>query len=436
VAAFLGTNALAGAWLARRVAGEDAGAWTRALAGVAGGLALGFSPYVLDELRFGRYTQVWLAPTALAVGAAWAALTPHPTAARGGWRATATGGAALAFCGYHYWFYGLFAAVVVGALGCAHGVRGVGTALAIGAVAALLVAPFAAHVVLGWEEVPAAGVRPPFAPATRLLGGLPDAEPGVYLPQALLLAALLALVASPRAGFAALVAAGWLLALSLGEFLKVGDTWLATPYHYLLRLPFLDRFWWPQRALGAATVAVVTALAIALREGSRAPRLARAAVAIATLVSAGQAVASPGLPSRWTPAPVPAWHAELPTGAVLEVPMMSPRDGILAFSRWPAHGRPLVNGMSMWTPELWPSSFRAHAAADPLLTALLAVEQGRGSASLPAGAVGGLTRSGVVGIVASQDNLSVAERALLVGALGAPRCAGGACWWALPGAAR
>lgn len=414
------SNALAGAWLGGRVSGD-------VVSRLAGGLALGFCPFTWDELQFGRYTQAWLAPTAVAAGLAWTAADGRP-------RQAALAGFALAAVGYHYWFYGLFAAVVVaGVMLGRGGWRGLKQLAIVAVTSACCVAPFVVYVATSWTAVPGAGTPPHFAPATRPLAGLPGFdEPGVYVPQLLVLAALAALlVPGRRAAAGALAAGGYLFALALGEFVTLGGTRLATPYHYLVQLPFFDRFWWPQRALGAVTVAAVVPLSLLACSG----RWGAGLVALASVIGAAQSVWSPGLPERWSVPAEPLWHRKLPPGAVLFVPMLAPREGQELFRCWPTHHRPLVNGMSMWTLDLWPADYRAWFHAQPLLAALYATERGGRGTATPADAAL-LAAEGVVGIVAQWDNVRPAERVVLEAALGPGTAAGRERVWSISPAAR
>ncbi len=414
VALTVGSNALAGAWLAGRVTDNTASR-------LCGALALGFAPYLWDEIEFGRYTQAWLAPTAVAVGLAL-------EATRSGWRVAVAAGLALALAGYHYWFYGLFAAVVVAGVMAGQGLRALPRLLLVAGVSLVAVSPFMLYVATAWQEVPGAGTPPHFAPATRPLGGLPGFdEPGVYLPQLFVLAGLAALLVPGRGPvIGALVAGGWLYALALGEYVRVGDQALATPYHYLVKLPFFDRFWWPQRALGAVTVAAIVPLARLCGAG----RLGAGAAGLVALLSAAQAARAPGFPGAWRLPEQTAWHAALPPGPVLFVPLLSPREGMDLFRSWPSHHRPLVNGMSMWTLDLWPVDYRAWFHEQPFLEALYATERGGQATTAPADAAA-LRDLGVVGIVADWEQVTRAERRVLVSALGDPRCTGRYCYWSI-----
>lgn len=426
VALLQATNALAGAYLGK-VVGRSAAA---ALVGAA---AVGFCPYVLDEIARGRYTQAWLAPGAWALGAGWslACAAAEGAAPRARVRGGVLLGLAVAATAYHYWFYALFVGVVLVAVLPARGGRAVlGPAVLGAAVALLAVAPFAAFVALAWEEVPGAGTRPPFAPAIDLAGGVAAGPGPVYLPQALLVLALggaLAVRGGRAAGLAALGAAALLVAFAHGDSFRIGGQKFWGPYHYFVELPFFHRFWWPQRALGAATLALVVPLAT-LAGGPRAAQvLALAGAALAAV----QAARAPGWAPGWAPLPSPAWHAALPPGPVLALPMSDFTEGVALARAWPAHQRPLVNGMSMWTAHLWPPGFRAWFEADPTLQALWAAEAGR-AGSPPAAGPGALEAAGVVGIVAREGAAKPAQRTLLDTRYGPPTCRAGVCWWALP----
>ena len=411
----LASNAVAGAWLAARVNPS-------VVARLAGALVLGFCPFVADELEFGRYTQMWLAPTAVAVGLAWGA-------AQGGRRAAILTGLAVAFAGYHYWFYGAFAALLVAGVMLG---RGGGRQLAVTAVTCLAaVAPFVAYVAVAWQDVPAAGTPPHFPCQTSLVGGIPGLESarlGVYLPQLLILAAVPACLAPKRGGVVgAAIAGGILLSVAFGEYVQVAGTTFAMPYHALVSLPFFDRFWWPQRALAAVTVAAVVPLAALAARG---PRWGFAAVAIAA-ISAAQAIRAPGAPHQWSLAEQPAWHRAVPPGPVLILPMTQEATGRNTFRAWPSHQRPLVNGMSMWTPDLWPPEFRRWTEQQALMTALLSAEAGVAT-DVTAGSAASLWSAGVVGVIATPAT-SRTELGVMRDALGEGHCEAGTCWWARPG---
>ncbi|MBM4369955.1 MAG: hypothetical protein FJ102_27345, partial [Deltaproteobacteria bacterium] len=349
-------------------------------------------------------------------------------AARTGGRPVLGAGLALALAGYHYWFYGLFAAVVVIGVMAGQGPRALPRLLLVAAVALLAVSPFVLHVATAWQDVPGAGTPPHFVPATRPLAGVPGYdEPGVYLPQLFVLAGLGALLVPGRGlVIGALVAGAWLYALALGEYVRVGEQVLATPYHYLVKLPFFDRFWWPQRALGAVTVAAIIPLARLCGAG----RAGAGAATLAAILSAFQAARAPGFPGAWRlPEQVP-WHAALPPGPVLFVPLLAPREGMDLFRGWPAHHRTLVNGMSMWTLDLWPADYREWFHRQPFLAALYAVERGGAATATPADAAA-LRDVGVVGVVADWEQVTRGERRVLVDALGDPRCTGRYCGWSI-----
>lgn len=170
-----------------------------------------------------------------------------------------------------------------------------------------------------------------------------------------------------------------------------------------------------------------------------------------------QGLGVPGPLTTWRVPPKPAWADELPAGAVLFLPMLDPEVGKTRFAEWIWYRRPLVNGMSMWDEYLWPDSWRQWAKGQPLVDALLRIEQARphgrkkpnpggfspeaegtGDAvvvpSLPPGAVSALAAEGVGVILAEVQRTPPASLKLLEGAIGAGSCdaAGRVCWWALP----
>ncbi len=430
------TNGLAGGWLARKVADSPR-------AGVVGAVLLGASPYVLGELSCGRVTQAWLVPMCLTLGLAW-------DGAKGDLRKASLAGVLLALTGYHYWFYALFiapgvAAVVLGRVGLK---RGIGPLAVIAGVSLLLVAPAVAFVIQHWADMPGTNIdADAFRWPARLLAGLPGLDPGGldhetrYLPHLLYAVMAGAVLVWPRRVAVSLAAvAGFLVLVSMGQSLTVGDQSVRLPYGWLILIPGLSRFWWPTRALGAATVALTPVAALAFRRLRGASRVAAAGGLLLCVLQAWY------LPGRIVALDAPTrvgWSNRAPAGAVLALPMLSEPVGRRASFMQPFHGRPLVNGNGMWDAHLWPPAFRAFYSTQPLLQALLATEIGS-KKTTPAHHSSGVSKLASAGVsvvlfpAAWLDHGSAhREVALLNDLLGPPTCLPGDldCYWIVRGSA-
>lgn len=437
-ALMMASNALAGGWLGRVVGGSPAAAF-------AGAVTLGFCPFAWDEVEFGRTTQAWLAPMALALGYAWKCAEPQGVPSRS--RSGVAAGLALALSGYAYWFYGLFVAPLVLAvvLGRSGLREGGARLLPLVGTAAACVLPFVAWVSLAWSEVPGSGeAAGRFAVGAEYLAGLPwsASRASVYVPHGLWILALLALRVRPRRAAVVLSLATLCLAIfSLGRSIELAGYRFWLPYAWLQELPGLRRFWWPNRAIAAVTVGLLPLVALQL--GRLRGRYLAIGV-LGLLISVAQCIRAPGLPGVWTAPATGSWTAALPEGAVLVLPMTQPEAGKRALAMQPSHGRSLVNGMSMWERYLWPAEWTAWLAGQPLVEAILAVEHGKDGVATTDG-VRRLAGAGVVGIVV--ESVWIQSRVpgwdptvlprLLNPVLGEPRCPAGEtqCWWALPGGA-
>lgn len=440
-------NGVAAGWLGERVGG-------RGWAGPAAAMVVAMSPYVWAEAQTGRITQTILAPMLVAAGYAWTASVDG----KGGARA----GAWLGLAGLGYWFYGIFGAGVVGMVFLGglvepgvprrERLRALGRAAL---VSVLLAAPFAIFTALSWADMPGVGAdNPPVPNATRLGGGffwLQHSRIVAYIPQLLYVVAVLAAVGRPRGRAVAVAVATLLLCLTaLGDFVRVGGVPVPTPLYLLHQLPGFERFWWPNRALGGATVALAASAALL---ASR-PGWARVAALVGVLVSAAQAAGVPGVLTGWRVPERPAW-ADRGQGAILFLPMLDPDVGKVRFAQWATHRRPLVNGMAMWDSMLCPPEWTAWAEAQPLVHAILTVERARPhgrrkpnpggereATDLPVVAVPEVSPDAVQELADLGVGLIVAERRrvprpvdeLVVSLLGEPTCAseGRECWWELP----
>lgn len=442
-------NGLAGGWLGERIGG-------RGWAGPVAALVVAMSPYVWAEEQTGRITQTILAPMLLAVGWAWTAAVDG----KGGVRS----GAWLGIAGLGYWFYGIFGAGVVGLVflgglaepGSAPRRQRLGALVSAAAVSVLLAAPFAIFTALSWADMPGVGAdNPPVPNATRLAGGffwIPHSRIVAYIPQMLYGVALVACGPRPRGRAVGLAVATLLLCLTaMGDKVRIAGELIPTPLWFLHQLPGFDRFWWPNRALAGATVALAAGAALA---ASR-PGLSRFLAVFGVLVSVAQGAGVPGVLTGWRVPARPPWADLARPGAVLFVPMLDPDVGKARFAQWATHRRPFVNGMAMWDSMLCPPEWTAWAESQPLVAAILAAERARPNGrrkpnpagermatdlppvvlpDVPATAVQDLADQGVSLIAAERPKVPRHADALLVSLLGEPTCGEGGweCWWTLP----
>lgn len=444
-------NGLAAGWLGERVAGRG---WPGPVAAA----VVAFSPFVWCETNVGRTTQVALLPMVLAVGLAWTAA--------GGRQALLTG-LALSLAALEYWFYGFFGAVLVGAVyvGVLVSRPNLSTVrdLAVTAVVpALVVLPFAVYVASTWAEMPGLGNTSPVPNATRLAGGMPwskGLKMVLYVPQLLVVPALLAVLAPGRARALGLaLGALFLVGVAVGEHYTLLGVTFPTPLALLRELPAFERFWWPHRALAGVTVALAALAATTAALGG----WRRWTTLACVLASTVQVTVRPGELGSWSAPPRPTWDASLPAGAVLTLPMLDPDAGKLFLAEWAEHHRPMVNGMSMWDEFLWPADYRDWVATQPLVEALLDLERSRhhgrrtptshGRDKPPDGAtppsresaaavaradalsladVARLADEGVVGIVARVDRAHPEARRTLDRLLGPATEGDKSCWWRL-----
>lgn len=454
-AAALVANGLAAGWMGERIGGRG---WS----GPAAALVLALCPYIWAEAQVGRVTQTLLFPICLAVGASWTAVESGRGAARaGGW---------LALAAAVYWFYGLFGAVVVAAVFLGGVVERpeawrprLGGLLVAALVSAAVVAPFALFNAASWSDMAGRGVEEsPVPNATRIFGGLPwQQNPRIvaYVPQLLYGVGLLALLRAPRGRPLALVVATFLLCFTAhGRPVELLGVSIPSPLAALQAVPGFERFWWPNRALAGAVVALGALAALVVRQAGWARNLA--AVFLVGAVAQGAWV--PGQLSGWFVPAKPRWGAEIGPGALLFLPMLNPEVGKLRFAQWTWHRRPFVNGMAMWDEFLWPAEWREWAEGDPLMSTLLDIERasprGRHARSrarsdvdrrelleervpaLTVAHLAALHAQGVDTIVMDEARTPQASRALLSRLAGEPDCDSSRtnCVWRLdvPAAAR
>jgi hypothetical protein len=256
-------NGLAAGWMGERIGGRG---WS----GPAAALVLALCPYIWAEAQVGRVTQALLFPICLAVGASWTAVESGRGAARaGGW---------LALAAAVYWFYGLFGAVVVAAVFLGGVVERpeawrprLGGLLVAALVSAAVVAPFALFNAASWSDMAGRGVEEsPVPNATRIFGGLPwQQNPRIvaYVPQLLYGVGLLALLRAPRGRPLALVVVTFLLCFTAhGRPIELLGVSIPSPLAALQAVPGFERFWWPNRALAGAVVALAALAAMVVQQ--------------------------------------------------------------------------------------------------------------------------------------------------------------------------
>ena len=439
-------NAIAAGWLGELVGG-------RGLPGPVAASIVAFCPFIWGETYVGRYTQSFLLPSVLAMAVAW-------KAAHSGRQGGVTG-IMLGTTGLAYWFYGAFAATLVGGLfaGAIATARPVGPmikTLALAAGIPLLVAAVpAAFIAATWSAMPGANTQNPMPVYTRFAGGLPWAPTGeliAYIPQLLVIPAVILLVSRPTGPTVGLAVATALLACTAaGDFVRIGTLDIPTPLAAIRQVPGLDRFWWPHRALGAVTLGLA---ALVARSAALPGRLRWLAVTAAAL-SAVQASWNPVTRGSWVLPPRPAWDTALPPGPVVILPLRARDPGKRMIAEWTTHHRPLVNGKSMWEDFLWPENYRRWFTSQPLLSSLLAVEdahgkyrhvpRGRNAAAakvefetalraafaLDGRSLAGLREVSVVGFVAGHADTPRELFEILNGLCGDPATDGNSSWWVL-----
>jgi hypothetical protein len=358
------------------------------------------SPFVLYEAAEGRPTQAITALIPLFLLQAWRAGESR------GWRAPVLGGVLLALLGYQYWYYAIFGGFVAAALGAwrallppegSGGRAGVvGRHSAMAGVALVLVAPVALPMLLrtelGGAEVPglldvaAWGWGSGLAPVTQeghriaLLGWQPLLGQAAYfmqdeagaqrlvghqqVPSVALLLVLLAWLRAPgrldRGGFGVALATAAILAV--GPMVLVGGLVLPNlPYLLLTKtFGFMQRLWWPARALAFVDVLAFLALAVVLARAARLGPRGHGAVLLGVGLTLVAGLARAGL------LPFPTWDASIPAGyrclaqgepgALIELPYGWTQAHLYYQS---AHGRPIMGGMLERNPVFIPEQARA-----------------------------------------------------------------------------
>lgn len=341
-------NGLAGAWAGRQMSGTHAGT----LLGMC--VAIG-APYGFVEAGVGRPEQGLWAPLAVWMGAL-VGLWQTPGA-----RSRAViAGLALAAAGAVYWFYAVFALLLLAlALPLSRPSREHLVALLLaGGVSLIAVAPFLLPVISALSsspEVISAAVETNDTVAMQarasilpigFFGPLAAGEERSWrLPMLVLPGLLFALVRGGRA--VRLVAACGLIAalLSAGPVLLDGarsPLGMPLPGALLDVLPGFERFWWPYRWQAVSVAALTVALPALLRH-----RVLAVGIAALSLVEGAVILRDGGQRAVMGRAEVPALFVSLGalegTHPILQLPGSWLRNSRVGFIPW--HGQPVDGGM-------------------------------------------------------------------------------------------
>ncbi len=369
-----------------------------------------FSPYILFEAEEGRPTQAILLFVVLFV------LFMLRTARLTGWKAPVLAGAMLALAGYQYWYYAFFGGMICLAHGLWHTARpreGSG-----GGVATLLRHALIALVALaltlpgGWQlismttgedaEVPGLlntdlwglTASPPITREELTIGlqlwqplrpwaGFfvqdPDGterflEHAVVMPWMMLPLMALAIwrpQKMSRGAFVAMTFTGILIAM--GPMLLIGDTLLPNPPFILLvkAVGFLQRLWWPGRAVALLTILLGMAVAAVLGALADHRRRQLAALFVLTLLWSGELVRGKLMPFHAWDGTIPAGYRCLatgPEGAVIELPYAWTQAHLYYQT---THGRPILGGMLENNSTFTPTEFNDFLEENELLNILL-----------------------------------------------------------------
>lgn len=352
--------------------------------------ATGLCPYVLLQLSSGRFSQVsigWL----LLFLASWLSLLRRPRVWRGLLAALL-----LAITSFFYWFHGLFG-VIAGAFLFAARPRGLfehpRPFAAFAAVFLLLIAPWAAVFLGGWEQVVGTAELGAFPhPQAVQDGQIPVFPPlaggGPHVAQAqtwtvVILGCLGLVRALVRARREPAVAA-LVLVLLVFAGLMVGPTGDFSPFSLLYsQSEALRRFWWPSRHV--VLVLAVTGVLGGLIAGrlDRMVRFLGPALGLAVVVLQPVLLEAQGVPARTKQSPVvlpPEGYTELAERdgrVLLELPLAPQLAGTqqhLVYQLW--HGKTLLTGHALWVDRVRPDRWDAFVRANSFLSQLQRLERG------------------------------------------------------------
>ena len=385
-------NGLGGVALARAMGARRAGS-------VVAGLFVAMSPYVAYEMSGMRLAQAplyWM----LFFLAAWLRMLDAPSPKR-----ALQAGLLYGATAFTYWYYGLWAALVGGALFLL--VPRWRSLLVFVPVALATTVPFLAIFLGHWSAIPGtveASFPHPLALRSSLWPGWPlvngtGAAPALALPLLLLALAAWGWLRARSApgparrrwlGLLGLIALFYLLCLGPAVTSLAGES-TGIPAPYLLSygaVGVLRRFWWPYRHAVMVTVLLLPFAALGfdalhqqLRDRWRfalwalLPALAIALPGELMLRGTGVAVQT----SHWE-APEPyATLAELEGDAMVELPLapaLAQNQQTLSY-QW-VHGKRLLNGHAMWVDRVRPDAWDEYVASNSFLAGLQAYELGQG----------------------------------------------------------
>ena len=393
VTALLVANILAGTWAAHRLGAIPS-------ASVLAGVAYGTSPYIVQELGSGRFTQADGIFLALALGWGFGVLRRLELGEPNSWTCGITGGLLFGATCIFYWFYGYFVVLSAALVLLVMSVRlravpwRIVPAFLLTATA-MLIGPLAWYLT-HWSRIPGTDestVFPhPEAVGDALSITLPVRVPGAHQGAAISLVVLGLLACglwlwrtrgsardrNTLASLALLMATGW--ALARGPALWFGAPFTPFEFVYGWAEP-LQRFWWPSRHLilvhWAAAMLAARALSSLLSSRPHA-WLSGAAAALAipaTLWLTGDLARAPV--TTYQPPDVYLQLSSLPEGGLLEVPL-SPRLGgnqqMLVHQL--LHQRQLFSGHAVWVDRVRPSDWTERLQTNGLLASWIAFEEG------------------------------------------------------------
>jgi len=361
-------NGLSMYWLCRTLT-------ERCDAAVIGGLAYAFAPYHASQLGHVQTQAMFWMPVAL-VG-----LHRYWDTGDRRWLVCLAGATALngLTCGYFLLYFAVLLGLAIVWLTVAfRSIRKLGEVAAALAAAALALAPVIVvyrRVRSGWNlqrpffEVDSFGAdllllgvgydRLSWWPVSHAESQLPGAfypqYPGIVIALLVVAAAAIAL-RRPRERarrFVGLYAAGAAVAvvLALGPTARIGGeaVWRPAPFAWLMALPGFDATRVPALfgAITALCLAVLAAWAVATLIRGHTP------ASRALLVAIGVGIVADG----WAVVPVvdvpPSIRVPLTGDLVVELPRRDHTDDVAAMYRGMAHGRPVVNGYSGYSPPHW-----------------------------------------------------------------------------------
>ncbi|MFT5685763.1 MAG: hypothetical protein ACI8RZ_006717 [Myxococcota bacterium] len=373
-------------------------------------LLFAFSPYILFETEEGRPTQSILLFVVLFM------LFVLRTARQPGWKSPVLAGIMLALAGYQYWYYAFFGGITCLAHGLWHTARpreGSGGGRAT-LMRHALIALIALAVTLpgGWRlismttgadaEVPGLlnvdlwnlttnppvtreeltiGLQlwQPFRPWAGFFVQDPDGterflEHAVVMPWMMLPLMALAIWRPQKMSRGAFIAmAATAMIVAAGPMVLIGDYVLPNPLFIALvkSVGFLQRLWWPGRAVAILVILLGMAIAAVLGSLAHRRRLQLAAVVVLSMLWSVELVRGKLMPFNAWDGTIPAGYKCLktgPEGAVVELPYAWTQAHLYYQT---AHGRPILGGMLENNSTFTPPEFNDFLEGNELLNILL-----------------------------------------------------------------